>query len=439
VIQLWCSIYLGVFLMYLLVAGGAALLMLHGWQVLRTIVGSVRVETMARLGGLVGSLLLSLCAAALLMLPYRRATIDYGFGPRLTEIATMLPRPMSYLLADTNAFYGQFSHGLGPLPMRQEHQLFFGVAISIALVAGIATTFLAPRWRRLGLFAIISLGILVLATLSVGGFSLYWGLTPIPGIGAIRAVSRVVLVMLLPAAILAGLGVQGMVDWLQPRSRAAAMAAALAVVLVLPVETVLQPLNHDAVATWRQRLAELRARLPEPIPNGAILFVTSNSPGHILSEIDAMLLAQELGIPTLNGYSGSGPRAYGESRTCVTAEQRLAQYAFERQVSLASVAPLVARTVTVERQPCVDAGKRVVRVQPLGPSVAPLIGLSITDLRWAGGKLIASVAVENRSSQRLDPFSASGQSLKLSWRFVPEGQVPDGPWTRIETTRGEAG
>lgn len=50
---------------------------------------------------------------------------------------------------------------------------------------------------------------------------------------------------------------------------------------------------------------------------------------------------------------------------------------------------------------------------------------------------------EPRSGLDLSPAAAAALGLagrgRVSWRFVPEGQVPDGPWTRIETTRGEAG
>jgi hypothetical protein len=434
-IQFLCSIYLGLFLVYLLIVGGLALLMLHGWRPLAAILASLRTETAARWGLLIGSLVLALCAVGLLMQPYLRASIDYGFGPRLTAIAEMLPRPVSYLLADTNAFYGPVSRRLGAVPMRHEHQMFFGLAIWVGLVAGIATTIAAPRWRRLGLFTLIALGGLGLATLSVDGLSLYLVLAPLPGVGAIRAVSRVALVMLLPVGILAGLGVQGMLDWLRARARPAAVAAAIAVTLLLPIETLLEPVNNTPIAGWRQRLAALRSKLPQPMADRAILFVTSNADDSTKTDIDAMLLAQELGIPTLNGYSGGGPPGYGPSFTCVTAEQRLAGYSFFRNLPLEAIAPLAARTVTVEQQPCSERNPRVVRMRTFGPDIASRIGLSIANVRRAGTRVRASVAVENRSGERLDPLSARDESLKLSWRFVPVGTampLGDGWDTRFD-------
>jgi hypothetical protein len=48
---------------------------------------------------------------------------------------------------------------------------------------------------------------------------------------------------------------------------------------------------------------------------------------------------------------------------------------------------------------------------------------------------MASIAVENRSGERLDPLSARDESLKLSWRFVPVGTampLGDGWDTRFD-------
>jgi expansin (peptidoglycan-binding protein) len=47
---------------------------------------------------------------------------------------------------------------------------------------------------------------------------------------------------------------------------------------------------------------------------------------------------------------------------------------------------------------------------------------------------------ETRSGLDLSPAAAAALGLdgrgRVSWRFVPDERVPDGPWTEIETTRG---
>ena len=51
-----------------------------------------------------------------------------------------------------------------------------------------------------------------------------------------------------------------------------------------------------------------------------------------------------------------------------------------------------------------------------------------------------AVSAEQRSGLDLSPAVAAALGLdgrgRVSWRFVAAEQVPDGPWTEIETTRG---
>ena len=56
---------------------------------------------------------------------------------------------------------------------------------------------------------------------SAGSGSEAWAIAGDDGARGVGAIGRVVLVMLLPAAILAGLGMQGLLDWLRSRSRVA--------------------------------------------------------------------------------------------------------------------------------------------------------------------------------------------------------------------------
>jgi hypothetical protein len=220
--------------------------------------------------------------------------------------------------------------------------------------------------------------------------------------------------MLLPVGILAGLGIQGMLDWLQARTSPTAVAAAIAVVALLPVETLLEPINNTPIASWRERLSAVRAKLPEPVPEDAILFVTSNADGRIHSELDAMLLAQELGIATLNGYSGNEPPGNVTPLTCTTAKQRLSNYALYRNLPLEAIAPMVARTVTLEQQACTEDHPRIMRTRRIDPEIAPRIGLSVTDIHRVGGRVTASIALENRSNYRL-PSLAQPQSALISF------------------------
>ena len=78
--------------------------------------------------------------------------------------------------------------------------------------------------------------------------------------------------------------------------------------------------NH---ATYRQRqmprraLTALAQQIPAVIPANPILYAANNSQDpDYATEIDAMLLSQQLGWPTLNGYSGNYPPGYKSSTSC---------------------------------------------------------------------------------------------------------------------------
>jgi hypothetical protein len=82
------------------------------------------------------------------------------------------------------------------------------------------------------------------------------------------------------------------------------------------------------IAKWRERLDTVKVLLPTAMPSDAILLVrTSSSDVHeqIFSEIDAMMLGQDLGYPVLNGYSAFAPPGY-RLRPCILPRGRLMGY-----------------------------------------------------------------------------------------------------------------
>ncbi|KKD57706.1 hypothetical protein VM57_02140 [Stenotrophomonas maltophilia] len=62
------------------------------------------------------------------------------------------------------------------------------------------------EYTDIGRLAFVSLLLLVAGTLNVSNFSIYRLFLHVPGIDSIRAVTRVMLVMVVPLGILAGIG-----------------------------------------------------------------------------------------------------------------------------------------------------------------------------------------------------------------------------------------
>jgi hypothetical protein len=163
--------------------------------------------------------------------------------------------------------------------------------------------------------------ILFFLTVKVAGHTIYWVIYSIPGFSALRAISRVILVLLLPLAALLGM----LLDDLTARGRSRAIRCMLASVLsvFLIVECSLVTLGASAPRAWSEHLEVLEAQLPKDLPPGAVLAVRSDPkssaawPGPwMLDQVDAQLAAVMHGIATMNGYSSNFPPTWREMSTC---------------------------------------------------------------------------------------------------------------------------
>lgn len=352
-IEFYCAIYLGVFLGFLLAA------LVVAYALAGTARGSVAAPKKTAPSRPIGQWVLFSTAIAAsgiavlwLLATYMATSRLYGLGRSIDEIATMLPRPLSYLLMDR-------MHGLWRImppvdvPMRGEHQLFIGFSVAALSVIGLWGAMRGKVQPSLATVMATSFALLFALTLYVGGYSLYLMLTVLPGLNAIRSVTRIIVLMALPLSLLAGLGA----DYLRHAARSSPRwpRVALAVLLLGVVgETFLYEPVRAPIAEWRRLSGDLRARLPDAVPPDAILFATANpdrEPFYV-TEITAMIVAQDLGIPTVNGYSGHRPPGYLRPEPCVTAAERLRDYPHFSGITEAELAPILARVITVNRDPC---------------------------------------------------------------------------------------
>lgn len=167
--QFYISIYLGYFMLLFLAAWALAQWLLEGWgprqwfeQWQHYPQGVVRREL------ILASLTIVAAAVmiAVLMYPYLHYSKLYGFQRAAAEIASLLPRPQSYLLADSSGVWGGLSQQLATrMPMRHEQQIFFGLGILGLMGVGLFMSRLPSRWVALGAIVIV-----VALTLSVGAY-----------------------------------------------------------------------------------------------------------------------------------------------------------------------------------------------------------------------------------------------------------------------------
>ena len=292
-----------------------------------------------------------LCFFALIF-PYYRVHRAYGFYRSWAEVSEMLPRWQSYLLSDNSNFWGSQSTIFSDPPLRHEHQLFPGAAVLIIIVIGVLGRFKTEN-RRLAWLNLCAAVIFFFITLDLNGFSLYKFIWHIPGMNSVRAVTRSMLVVIWPLALFASWSVDGMLLWSKQHSRLWQPAVYLLVIFL-----VLEPIffSHttftkaEAVA----RLEKLHQLIPTQIFSNPILFVAANPQEPFWAEeIDAMLLAQELGWPTLNGYSGNNPPGYKSAESCEQLPGRILSYMdFARIDNPAYYIETMKRTVLIGFKDC---------------------------------------------------------------------------------------
>jgi hypothetical protein len=272
----------------------------------------------------------------------------------MESIARTMPRLESYLIADDSPLLGWLSRGIS-VPDRSEHQLFIGFG---AIVLIVAATIVARRGhatvRSLTPAMLIALALLFAGTLWIGDMSLYQLVASLPGIKAIRDVTRVIFVMLLPMSVLIALGADAV--WRNfGRSRLAALLAMAALATLVVIEPLSVRTSSTPIAKWQERLGAVKALLPPVLPGDAILMVRTNSDNlekRIFVELDAMLLGQDLGHPVLNGYSAFVPPGYW-IRACASARDRLTGYSlFMRGINASSYA---RRLVVIDLEDCPPA------------------------------------------------------------------------------------
>jgi hypothetical protein len=308
--QIYSSFYYGWFLCFALLIGAIWAIAIPGTR--RRFLLTVRANLRGLLASAVGAALL----LAPLVQHYLQAEHQVGTR-KFIVIETMLPRIQSWAYQGPDSWvYGWLAahDAFHYLPMEHEQRLGLGLATIVC--AGLGLWF--GRRRRAVQFAVlVPLTMAIVATEWPGGFAPWHAIYLfVPGAAALRAVSRIGVALVFPAA----LGVALLVDSITrvrriPPSRAAGALRrrdrrmrALLVVLVTAVvvaEQVQQPISYDKNA-GRARVARVASVIGADC--GAFLYTTTggmDDPWHY--HADAMWASMLRGIPTLNGYSGNQP------------------------------------------------------------------------------------------------------------------------------------
>ncbi len=310
--QIYCSIYIGFFLLELLAVITVIYLIKH-WRDVPALfriefLGSWKALPQRKRLQLLLSLMLLASLTFLIFYPYLQVSLLYGAKRDWATILNGLPRPQSYFIADHSQLWSSASAaGTDISPQcRQEHRLFIGLIPWLLTLTGLVLGYKQKQRLAYSLLA-TALGMMILLTLNIHGHSLWKLFAEWPLASAIRAGSRIILVLLFPVAFLAALAADRILES-SPQYGKLFMALIFS---CLVLEFSLCYAGESPKSLWRTHLSARDQTIPTALPPDAILFLAQENRDYFqIDEVDAMWLSLQHRLPTLNGYSGVYPPEY---------------------------------------------------------------------------------------------------------------------------------
>ena len=242
-----------------------------------------------------------------LLRPYVRLRA-LGGGRSHVEVAAMLPRPLSYLMPMPGAvFYDWLTPVARTLPLSWEHTMFAGLLPLGALgwLAWQTQHQNAVGQRVLARLLFGTWALTVLSTLLLGRESAWWIVSLLPGLTALRAVTRIALLQLL----LAGFALGALVTACQQRRTKGAWILATALMFLPLIENLVEVPANLGANEILERTQTLAAHVREA--NCSAFFYTGAPDAlDVVTQLDAMSASMETGRPTINGYTGKDPEGW---------------------------------------------------------------------------------------------------------------------------------
>ena len=349
-------------------------------------------------------------------------------------IATMVPRPWSYLMMDWLNYWTPLSRALPDVPVRGEHQLFLGLpTVLLFLMAG-AATFWRPASTPIGTRIQVFATLITLAVMTTfGPLTLYIFVAQLPGYDALRAASRIGIVGAFTVVAAITLFLAG--DQLRGRWKAI-IAAGFVVWMAFDLTQFNRYSFSSAEA--RQRIAALTAKIDRSTLTDKSVLALVGDPASApwANQIDAMLVAQSLGIATFNGYSGNFVPGYRLETSCDGFVAQLQTYAgWARDHGYPALTEIDYEPVVVGAENCDLLEVRdwpIILDQPLtAEETAQHVSLSQPRVVRDIEALTVTVTIRNDSDAVV--LTHGDHPLRLSWRFPEAFDSSTAGWeNRIE-------
>ncbi len=313
-LQAWFNLNLLWLASFVTVCLAIAALALPGTR--RALAGAVRTDGIAALA--------SAAFAIAAVFPLLRRMIEaqrlLGGARELTQWYDFTPQPESWInVGAQNWIWGPLAAWppIRDLPYSWEHELGIGLVTTVCCLAGVWLGRRRPALQALFLGSALA-GLLALRW--PGGFTLWRTIHEIwPGAESVRALGRLSLVLLAPAAIALALALTRLRD-----ARGRIAFGLLAAVVLLEQQ---RGFGAVDVAPAEERATQLAALVPADCPSfyWSPRWSPMNLPATV-TQVDAMFAALESGKPTVNGYASYAPPGwYGLNEQIVDSPVRRAQ------------------------------------------------------------------------------------------------------------------
>ena len=243
---------------------------------------------------------------------------DYGITRSAEEILDYSPSLQALVLADHSHFWGLPSRQIPISGGRHEMQMFLGVVSLSMLFYGIRCR---GQSRKLVTVLLLSIVLVFVLMMRIDGSSFYILLSHIPGFDSVRTPVRFWLISLFPIGIICALGLNQVGDFFGNGKRL--IRPFILVLLIIELSSVdILSISRDEFTKPTEKMVEdVKQELESKKANeiDAFLYVRTNA-SYNYSDLDAMIAARDLGIPTVNGYSGFAPFGGDVVRSCKDAE-----------------------------------------------------------------------------------------------------------------------
>jgi hypothetical protein len=254
---------------------------------------------------------LDLLLLFILLRPYinRAGVVERNYG----DIGEGLPTPLSYLYPGPDSLLYNWMRPLGKyITNPHEHTLWMGLSCVIAVALGIYLV--RSKKDKQVKFWLVSFLLMILITLNFyGHVSFYAIVYLIPGFEAVRAVSRIVQLELFFLGGLIAVIIDHLVkkDW--STSKKVLVIGMVSLFIVVDQFEWKSGLNSHSKKNSQYRVEFLRNMIldADPISAKPVFVYLPNDTFEVYKyHMDAMLVSQELHIPTINGYSAFSPGDY---------------------------------------------------------------------------------------------------------------------------------